>query len=415
MIKEMLWGLMTAFLLCETTLLLLNHCSIQRNLNNNIFKDFIDDATFGNATAYSLARNHFALLCLFYKVIIWALILRFDLIPMFIAFVGNSDSLWVQSTWLFLWNFFLSLFFLPLGYLSTFKIEKDFGFNRSTRGLWIVDQIKGFCVGACLNIPLFTLLLYLLKKFSNTWWIWGALGCCLLQVILIWLYPKLILPLFNKLTPLEEGTLKTRLEALAQKVGFKSAAIQVLDSSKRSTHSNAYCSSIGKIQHIVLFDTLLKNFTDEEIEAILAHEIGHYKRKHIQKILTIFSISTLLGLKFCDVLLQTDWLAEQFGLTTTTPLLLLILLSTFLSLFLYWFKPITNYFSRKYEYEADAFANALTPDCGENLIHALKKLYRENLSNLFPNPLYSRFHYSHPTLTERESAIHGKNSVSKNH
>lgn len=415
MLKEMLWGVMTAFLLCETVLLLLNNYSIRHNLNNNIFKDFIDDTTFRSATAYSLTRNHFALLCLFYKTIVWALILRLDLISVFIDFIGNPDSLWIQSVWLFLWSSFLSLFFLPLDYLSTFKIEKDFGFNRSTKQLWLVDQVKNFCVGACLNIPLFALLIYLLKVFPNTWWIWGALGCCILQIILIWLYPKLILPLFNKLTPLEEGTLKTRLENLAQKAGFKSAAIQILDSSKRSTHSNAYCSSVGKIQHIVLYDTLLKNFTDEEIEAILAHEIGHYKLKHIQKGLIVSTIFTLLGLKICDVLLQTSWLAEQLGLQTTSPLLLLVLLSTFLSLFLYWFKPITNHFSRKYEYEADAFANALTSNCGENLIRALKKLYRENLSNLFPHPLYSGFHYSHPTLTERERALHDKNCVSKNH
>ena len=415
MLKEILWGLMTAFLLFETTLLLLNNYSIRRNLNHNIFKDFIDDATFRNATAYSLARNHFALLCLFYKVIIWALILRLDWIPIFMRIIGNPDSLWLQSTWLFLWSFFLGLFFLPLDYFSTFKIEKDFGFNRSTQWLWIMDQVKSFCVGACLNIPLFALLLYLLQKFANTWWIWGALGCCVLQIVLIWLYPKLILPLFNKLTPLEEGTLKTHLEILAQKAGFKSAAIQVLDSSKRSTHSNAYCSSVGKIQHIVLYDTLLKNFTDEEIEAILAHEIGHYKRKHIQKGLIVSTLSTLLGLKICDILLQSDWLAQQLGLVKTSPLLLLVLLSTFLTLFLYWFNPITNHFSRKYEYEADAFANALTPDCGENLIRALKKLYRENLSNLFPHPLYSGFHYSHPTLIERERAIHGENHISKNH
>ena len=290
MLKEILWGLMTAFLLFETALLLLNNYSIRHNLNNNIFKDFIDDATFSSATAYSLARNHFALLCLFYKVIVWALVLRSDLIPIFMNVIGNPDSLWLQSMWLFLWSFFLSLFFLPLDYLSTFKIEKDFGFNRSTKWLWSMDQVKNFCVGACLNIPLFALLLYLLQTFSNTWWIWGALGCCILQIILIWLYPKLILPLFNKLTPLEEGTLKVRLENLAQKVGFKSAAIQVLDSSKRSTHSNAYCSSVGKIQRVVLYDTLLKNFTDEELkkfafeqEAIKRHTEG----KEIKKIIVV--------------------------------------------------------------------------------------------------------------------------------
>lgn len=415
MLKEILWTLLIAFFLTETALLLLNGKNIRKNLNNNIFRDFIDDKTFLNAATYSLVRNQFAIIHVFYKAIILAFILQLNIIPLYLNKLCCLDSIWMQSTWLFLWNFLFGLFFLPLDYISTFKIEKDFGFNRSTRKLWVSDQVKGFFIGACINIPIFALLLYLLKAFVNTWWIWGALGACILQIFLIWIYPKVILPLFNKLTPLEDGSLKTRLNTLAQKVGFKATAVQILDSSKRSTHSNAYCSSIGKIQHIVLYDTLLKNFTDEEIEAILAHEIGHYKCKHILKSLLISTLTTLLGLKICDLLLQTDWLALQLGLTTMSPLLLLITLSTFLSLFTYWFNPIINRFSRKYEYEADAFANNLSPNCGKNLIQALKKLYRDNLSNLFPHPLYSGFHYSHPTLIEREKAIYGKNGFSENH
>lgn len=414
MLKEILWGLLFAFMLMEAVLLLLNNYSIRSHSNSNRFSDFIDDATFKNTVAYSLVRNHFALLKLFYEVLVLAMILRLDLIPTCMKWIGDTGSLWMQSTWLFLWSSFLGWLFLPLDYISTFKIERDFGFNRSTKKLWWMDQFKSFCVGACINIPVFALLLYLLKTFANTWWIWGGIGCLLLQVVLIWLYPKVILPLFNKLTPLEEGTLKVRLNQLAQKVGFKSAAIQILDSSKRSTHSNAYCSSIGKIQRIVLFDTLLKNFSEEEIEAILAHEIGHYKNKHIQKTLIISTCFILLGLKICDEILRSNWLAEQLGLSSTSPLLLLIMLATFLPLFLYWVNPISNHFSRKHEYEADAFANDLSPECGENLIQSLKKLYRENLSNLFPHPLYSGFHYSHPTLLEREKAIHGKNNLSKN-
>ena len=415
MLKESLWILLIAFLLGEAVLLLLNHRSISKNFDNNIFSDFIDNETFKKTIAYSLVRNHFSFLSLFYKVLILGFILKLDLIPLYLNHFSPTNNLWMQSTLLFFWLFLFNLLFLPLDLLHTFKIEKDFGFNRSTPQLWCLDQIKSTLVSACINIPIFALLLYLLKAFPTSWWIWGAIGSLFFQIVMVWLYPKVILPLFNKLTPLADGSLKTRLVALAQKVGFASTAIQVLDSSKRSTHSNAYCSSLGKIQHIVLFDTLLKNFSDEEIEAILAHEIGHYKCKHIFKMLLTSTLFTLIGLKICDIALQSNWIAEQLGLIQTTPLLLLILISTFSPILLYWFNPILNHWSRKYEYEADAFANAQSSSCGHYLIQSLKKLYRENLSNLFPHPWYSCFHYSHPTLLEREKAIYDKNHFSENH
>ena len=415
MLKESLWILLIAFLLGEAVLLLLNHRSISKNFDNNIFSDFIDNETFKKTIAYSLVRNHFSFLSLFYKVLILGFILKLDLIPLYLNHFSPTNNLWMQSTLLFFWLFLFNLLFLPLDLLHTFKIEKDFGFNRSTPQLWCLDQIKSTLVSACINIPIFTLLLYLLRTFPASWWIWGAIGSLFFQIVMVWLYPKVILPLFNKLTPLADGSLKTRLVALAQKVGFASTAIQVLDSSKRSTHSNAYCSSLGKIQHIVLFDTLLKNFSDEEIEAILAHEIGHYKCKHIFKMLLTSTLFTLIGLKICDIALQSNWIAEQLGLIQTTPLLLLILISTFSPILLYWFNPILNHWSRKYEYEADAFANAQSSSCGHYLIQSLKKLYRENLSNLFPHPWYSCFHYSHPTLLEREKAIYDKNHFSENH
>ncbi|MFQ6722818.1 MAG: M48 family metallopeptidase [Opitutales bacterium] len=415
MLKESLWILLIAFLLGEAVLLLLNHRSISKNFDNNIFSDFIDNETFKKTIAYSLVRNHFSFLSLFYKVLILGFILKLDLIPLYLNHFSPTNNLWMQSTLLFFWLFLFNLLFLPLDLLHTFKIEKDFGFNRSTPQLWCLDQIKSTLVSACINIPIFALLLYLLKAFPTSWWIWGALGSLFFQIVMVWLYPKVILPLFNKLTPLADGSLKTRLVALAQKVGFASTAIQVLDSSKRSTHSNAYCSSLGKIQHIVLFDTLLKNFSDEEIEAILAHEIGHYKCKHIFKMLLTSTLFTLIGLKICDIALQSNWIAEQLGLIQTTPLLLLILISTFSPILLYWFNPILNHWSRKYEYEADAFANTQSSSCGHYLIQSLKKLYRENLSNLFPHPWYSCFHYSHPTLLEREKAIYDKNHFSENH
>ena len=160
MLKEILWTLLIAFFLTETALLLLNGKNIRKNLNNNIFRDFIDDKTFLNAATYSLVRNQFSIIHLFYKAIILAFILQLNVIPFYLNKLCCLDSIWMQSTWLFLWNFLFGLFFLPLDYISTFKIEKDFGFNRSTRKLWVSDQVKSFFIGACINIPIFALLLY---------------------------------------------------------------------------------------------------------------------------------------------------------------------------------------------------------------------------------------------------------------
>ena len=239
MLKECLWILLVAFLFGEAVLLFLNHRSISQNFDNKMFSDFIDNKTFKKTVAYSLVKNHFSFFTLFYKVLVLGVILKLDLIPLYLNHFLPTNNLWMQSSLLFFWLFLFNLFFLPLDFLHTFKIEKDFGFNRSTPQLWFLDQIKSTLVSACINIPIFTLLLYLLKAFPRSWWIWGAIGSLIFQIVMVWLYPKIILPLFNKLTPLADGSLKTRLVTLAQKVGFASTAIQVLDSSKRSTHSNA--------------------------------------------------------------------------------------------------------------------------------------------------------------------------------
>lgn len=415
MFKEVLWCLLIAFLAGETALLLLNGRHIRQHMQRNDFSEFIDDETFKKSMAYALSRNLFSLMHLYLKVILLGIILRLDLIAVFLHCFPTSGGIWAQSMEVFLWSFLYGLCFLPLDYWSTFKIEKEYGFNRSSLKLWISDHLKSFCISFCFYTLLFAAILYGVQTLNNSWWIWGSVAFFLLQIILLWGYPKLILPLFNKLTPLADGSLKTRLNALAQKAGFKAAAIQVLDSSRRSSHSNAYCSSLGKIQRVVLYDTLLQNFTEEEIESIVAHEIGHYRGKHILKLLLGYSFFMLILFKVCDLLLRSDAVAQAFHLERMSPQVLLLLVYTFLSLFSYWLTPLINHFSRRYEYEADGFANAQSPTSGETLVHALRKLYRENLGNLYPHPCYSAFHYSHPTLTEREKAIHDKNHISENH
>ncbi|MDR0392690.1 MAG: M48 family metallopeptidase [Puniceicoccales bacterium] len=408
LLNSILLILLLVRVICETVLRKLNASYTQNNTKiSEQCGNFMDTKTLQRTIAYTLAKNQFALLHLYYEALLMICILFSGLIPWFLNQHNLLlSSIFKQSCTLFLWVTGFGLCFLPLDYFHQFSLEKSFGFNRSTKQLWISDQAKSIVINACIHIPIFALLFYCIQTFPQTWWILGTLGSFVLQITLMWLYPKLILPLFNKLTPLEDGSLKAKLDALAQKAGFKAAAIQVLDSSKRSSHANAYCSSLGRIQRIVLYDTLLKDFTDEEIEAILAHEIGHYKRKHILKMIAFSTFSTLVGLKACDMLLQNNWLNFQLEIPmATTPLPLLTLLCICMPLFTYWFHPINNYVSRRYEYEADAFAKKQSPMCAFHLIQALKKLHKKNLSNLSPHPWFSAFHYSHPTFFEREQHL----------
>ncbi len=395
-------------LLCETCLRKLNASCTQSILSQpKRFADFIDTDTLQGSVAYTLANNQFALCQLFYETMWAACILFSGIIPYFLSkFDTLTSSNLGQGIAFFIWITCLHLCSLPLDYFHQFTIEKNFGFNRSTKRLWFADQVKGIVVSALINVPLFTALLYFVQAFPRSWYVWGTFAYFFLQLVMVWIYPKVFLPFFNKLTPLEEGSLKTRLTALAQRSGFKATAIQVLDSSKRSSHSNAYCSSLGRIQHIVLYDTLLKDFSEDEIEAIVAHEMGHYKHKHILKILLFSTLSMALVLKLCDIMLYKHWFSSQLGLTTlTTPLMLLTWLYVCMPLFTYWTCPLSNYFSRRFEYEADQFAKEQSSSCGHHLIQALKKLYKTNLGNLYPHPWFSFFHYSHPTLLEREKHL----------
>lgn len=397
-----------AYLACETCLLVLNGLHVQKHAHfSETFREVMEESVFDKTIAYTLVKNQFAIWELFYNTAVLCFVLFSGLLTKFYyTFCTGDLTIWQEATCVFVWTTLIGLFSWPLDYWYTFSIEKNFGFNRSSVKLWLLDHLKEMIVGAIIYIPILAILFWVIHCCPKTWWIWGACGSLLLQIVLIWLYPKLIVPLFNKLTPLPEGSLKERLNQLARKAGFKAAAIQVLDSSKRSTHSNAYCSSLGKIQHIVLYDTLLEGFTEEEIEAILAHEIGHYKHKHILKTLLFSTLTTLGFFKLCDVLYKSDWLYQQFGIeNTVSPLLLLLLITLTSHIFTYWFNPISNWFSRRYEYEADAYTKNFSESCSKNLIVALKKLYRENLSNLLPHPWYIFFHYSHPTLWEREKHL----------
>ncbi len=303
----------------------------------------------------------------------------------------------------------LSLPGLPLEWWGQFRLEEKFGFNKSTVGLWVSDKFKGLILMIVLGWPPLLGLLWVFESFPESWWIWGWGLFFGFQLVMMVLYPMVILPLFNKLEPLEEGELKKSLMDLADRAGFAAQTIQVIDGSKRSTHSNAYFTGFGKFRRIVLYDTLIEHLKPRELMAVLAHEIGHYKKGHVPQMLGVSAVISLAGFWFINWLITERWVVELFGFDVfgdgrvdCLPALLLFMI--FSGVFIFWLGPIMNFWSRKNEFEADAFAKDAMEE-SQSLIGALRGLHAKNLSNLVPHPAYSFFHYSHPTLLERESAL----------
>ncbi|NCG08061.1 MAG: M48 family metalloprotease [Verrucomicrobia bacterium] len=373
------------------------------------FRDFMDDATYAKSVSYTEARTRFGMLSEIFDAVLLAVVLIIGLLPwLYEGFAGMlGDGVWGQGLVLIAILFVLGLPGLPFDWWSTFRLEARFGFNKSTLKLWITDKIKGSCIGLAIGLPLLALLLWLVDALGANWWLWGYAVFFVFQLFMVVAYPMYIMPLFNKLEPLEEGELKTRLFALADRTGFKAQTILVMDGSKRSGHSNAFFAGFGRFRRIVLFDTLIEQMNTTEIEAVLAHEIGHYKLGHIPKMIVLSAVSTFIMFATLGWLTHADWFLSAFYFDPVTvqrlvPVFLLV--SLLGGLIGFWFGPLSSRLSRKHEYEADAFARRAMegPDA---LVAALRKLHKENLSNLTPHPLYSAFHYSHPTLPEREGAL----------
>lgn len=373
------------------------------------FSDFIDMPTYQKSIEYTVAKTRFGLVSNFYDSIILAVVVLSGLLPWLYASLSAifGFGIWGQALVLFLIAVILGLPGMPFEWWSTFRIEERFGFNKSTQKLWIVDKVKGFVLGFGIGYPLLALLIFLVTSAGDLWWVWGFTVFFLFQLVMVVAYPMFIMPLFNKMEPMAAGELRNRLFALAERTGFKAQTILVIDGSKRSGHSNAFFAGFGRFRRIVLYDTLIEQMSHEELEAVLAHEIGHYKMGHIPKMILISGITTFAMFALLGWLAGGTWLAEAFHFSSAAaeyfvPVLLLFMLLS--GLLTFWLSPFSSLWSRKHEYEADAFARDAM-DSSEPLIRALRKLHRENLSNLTPHPIYSRFYYSHPTLLERESSL----------
>jgi STE24 endopeptidase len=302
--------------------------------------------------------------------------------------------------------FIMSLFELPTSLYQTFVIEEKFGFNKSTVSQFIKDQFLQLALVAVIGLPLLALILWVMQALGNTWWVWTWAILISFSLLMSWLYPTLIAPLFNKFTPLEDGTLKERINQLLERCGFSSNGIFIMDGSKRSGHGNAYFTGMGNNKRIVFFDTLAESLDDDEMEAVLAHELGHFKRKHVIKMLVASSIMSLISLGILGWLITENWFFTGLGVdvpSNAAALLLFMLVSPAFTTFM---TPISAYFQRKFEFEADDFAAEHAQ--ASKLISGLVKLYKENASTLTPDPLFSAFHYSHPPAAIRIAHLEPK-------
>ena len=370
------------------------------------FHNFIDEPTYKKSVAYTLEKSRLQQAELVYEAIVLLVALFSGALPAFFQWFQHQfgHSIWSGAGFLFATTVLLSIFDLPFDWYSQFRLEQKFGFNTTTLKLWIVDRVKGLLLGLVIGVPLLALILKLVEWTGDRWWLWAWLSVTAFQLLMFVLAPVIIMPLFNKFTPLPEGTLRERLLKLATRTGFLAKSIQVMDGSKRSRHSNAFFTGFGRFRKIVLFDTLIQQLSEVELEAVLAHEIGHYKKRHIPRML-VWSVVMMLAAFYCIYLLsKQQWFYSAFGFSAGEIVVALLLFSLLSGAVGFWFSPIAHWWSRKFEYEADHYAARVMSE-GTSLITALRKSSEKNLSNLTPHPFYSGFYYSHPTLLERERAL----------
>ena len=292
---------------------------------------------------------------------------------------------------------------LPFTLYSTFKIEERFGFNKMTLKLWLADLLKSGLVGVVVGLPIAALILWLMGSTGRWWWLWAWSAWMAFNLVILVLYPTVIAPLFNQFKPLDDEALKARVTALMQRCGFAAKGLFVMDGSKRSAHANAYFTGFGAAKRVVFYDTLLKQLQPAEVDAVLAHELGHFKHKHIIKRMVSMFAMSLLGFALLGWLSQQLWFYTGLGvkpsMTGANDALALLLFLMVVPLFSFFISPLFAKVSRKHEFEADAYAAAQTD--GKDLQTALLKLYQDNASTLTPDPLFVKFYYSHPPASER--------------
>jgi STE24 endopeptidase len=364
------------------------------------------------AADYTLAKGRFGILSTAFGSVVllgWTLLGGLDWLN--VQLLNHVQPAWgdmgYQLVLLLTFTLIGAALELPFDLWSTFRIEQKFGFNRTTPKLFFTDLVKGLLVGAVIGLPLAALILWIMQATGRWWWLWAWGAWAAFNLVIMVLYPTVIAPLFNKFEPLADATLASRVQALMQRCGFAAKGLFVMDGSRRSAHGNAYFTGLGAAKRVVFFDTLLAKLSPEEVEAVLAHELGHFKHRHVTKRIAAMMLLSLAGLA------ALGWLASQPGFYTGlgvqpnngTPnkALALLLFMIVVPVFGFFASPLMSRLSRRHEFEADAYACAQSN--GSDLASALIKLHEDNAATLTPDPLYVRFYYSHPPASERLAAL----------
>ena len=390
----------------------MRHVAAHRSTVPAAFASQVSLADHQRAADYTLAKSRFGLLTMAFGSIVllgWTLLGGLDALNTALRPVVEPrfGALAYQLALLACFALVSGLLDLPFELYRTFRIEAQFGFNRVTWRLYLADQLKGIAVGALIGLPLAALVLWIMGATGGLWWLWAWGTWTAFNLLVMVLYPTVIAPIFNKFEPLADEALKTRVQALMQRCGFAAKGLFVMDGSKRSAHGNAYFTGLGAAKRVVFFDTLLAKLSAGEVEAVLAHELGHFKHKHVtQRLVMMFGISLA-------ALALLGWLAGQTGfylglgvrpnIGAPNDALALLLFMLALPVFGFFASPLMAQLSRQHEFQADAYACAQSSSA--DLASALLKLHQDNAATLTPDPLYVRFYYSHPPASERLAAL----------
>jgi STE24 endopeptidase len=369
------------------------------------FEGQIDQALLSKTKDYNVEHTKFDFISSVFNNIVFILFILV-LLNMYNSWILSLDYSFILSGIIFflLLTYAETIVSLPFSLYSTFRIENRYGFNTMTLKLWVTDTIKSLIISTLLMALLIAAGLFLIQKSTDLWWLWVWCFFLLFSIFMMYISPYVIEPLFHKFSPIEDEELERGIRSLMEKVGIKVSRVFKVDASKRTKHTNAYFTGIGRVKRIVLYDTLIEKMDREEILSVLAHEAGHWKKRHIIKSIVVTETIALIALYIAFLLVQDDVLIKLFSIQESSLFAKLIILGFIGSIISVPFSPLFHYFSRRHENEADKYSYELTGNA-ESMISSLVKLSKDNLSNLHPHPLYALFHYSHPPVLQRIRSI----------
>ena len=378
------------------------------------FEGKIDEGFLKKAQGYEIEKSRFEIVSSLFSSIVLIVFLFGGFLNFYNSWIASLNLSFIVSGWLFflLLSYAEDILSMPFSLYNTFKIENRYGFNTMTVKLWISDFLKSLVISTTLASLLLFSAFYLIQWNQDYWWLWVWCFVFAYSMFVMYISPYVIEPLFNKFTPVEDESLKERIVRLAEKVGIRASKILQIDASKRSRHTNAYFTGIGRTKRIILYDTLLHDMNHDEIMTVLSHEIGHWKKKHLLKMMIVFEIFSLIGLYFSYRLTQGNLLSNLFNISIDTLFAKFIILAFLFGIITLPLKPLVNFFIRRHEREADRVSYELTGDI-TGMVSAFVKLSKENLTNLYPHPLYVLLYYSHPPILERIRDIKGFDSTVK--